>query len=112
MDKVYKVKTDLKLKNGEVIPVGSDLVLKEIHAPSRFEIAAGVTVWSEKLNRDIKLSWTGFAVKVLGKKVPSLNTLEKWSNDGIARSIGGAKVEPDGVDSNGFPSWFIVMGII
>lgn len=45
-------------------------------------------------------------------RAPSLKTLEKWTADGIAKSIGGKKVEPDGHDENGLPSWMIVMGII
>lgn len=45
-------------------------------------------------------------------KAPSIRTLEKWSNDGVAKSIGGKRVELDGHDENGLPSWMLVMGII
>lgn len=50
--------------------------------------------------------------RYFGMKTPSLKTLEKWSDEGIAKSVGGKKVEPDGWDSNGTPSWLLVFGII
>ncbi len=54
-----------------------------------------------------------FSVRVSSAfKAPSLKTLEKWSYDGVAKSIGGKRVEPDGYDENGLPSWMLVMGII
>ncbi len=43
---------------------------------------------------------------------PSIKTLEKWSNDGIARSVTGKKVEMDGYGPDGSPSWGLVLGII
>lgn len=45
-------------------------------------------------------------------RAPSIKTMEKWSEEGIAKSIGGKRVEPDGHDENGLPSWMLVMGII
>jgi hypothetical protein len=50
--------------------------------------------------------FTGF------KKCPSMNTLEKWSNDGIAKSVTGKKCEPDGYSNDFAPSWLLVMGVI
>ena len=46
------------------------------------------------------------------RKCPTLRTLERWSNDGIARSVLNQKVEPDGWDQFGSPSWLLVYGII
>jgi len=46
------------------------------------------------------------------KQPPTMKTLERWVNDGVASSITGQKVEPDGYDQYGFPSWLIVMGLI
>ena len=45
-------------------------------------------------------------------KAPSIKTMEKWSFDGVAKSVLGAKVEPDGVDSLGSPSWLLALGMI
>ena len=47
-----------------------------------------------------------------GFKPPTIKTMEKWSESGIARSVFGKKVEPDGYDSEGSPSWLLVMGLI
>ena len=45
-------------------------------------------------------------------KVPSMAALEKYSDDGIAKSMLGNKVEPDGYDDMGSPSWLLVVGVI
>jgi len=44
-------------------------------------------------------------------KTPSMNSLEKMS-DGIAKSVLGKRVEPDGYDQYGSPSWLLVIGLI
>jgi hypothetical protein len=46
------------------------------------------------------------------KAPPSLKTLEKWSDDGIAKATDGCRVEPDGTCSHGCKSWMLVMGMI
>ena len=45
-------------------------------------------------------------------KVPSMRSLEKYSYDGIAKSVLGKRVEPDGRDEHGSPSWLLVIGVI
>ena len=45
-------------------------------------------------------------------KAPTVQTLDKWNDDGIAKSVNGKKVEPDGHDDDGFPSWFLALGLI
>jgi hypothetical protein len=45
-------------------------------------------------------------------KEPSIKTMGNWSNDGVAKSMLGHRVEPDGYDSEGSPSWLLVAGII
>ena len=43
---------------------------------------------------------------------PSVNTMSKWIDDGIARSVTGKRVEPDGHGEDGSPSWLLVLGFI
>lgn len=43
-------------------------------------------------------------------KPPSIRTMEKWMDDGVARAVDGARVEPDGVSPDGAPSWISVIG--
>jgi len=45
-------------------------------------------------------------------KVPSLETMEEWMDQGIAKSITGKRVEPDGYGPDGSPSWLLVLGLI
>ncbi len=45
-------------------------------------------------------------------KEPSVRTLEKWSQDGVAKSVTGHRVEPDGYGPDGSPSWLLALGLI
>jgi hypothetical protein len=45
-------------------------------------------------------------------KCPSLNRLEKASMNGICPSVAGERVEPDGWDCHGSPSWLLALGMI
>jgi hypothetical protein len=45
-------------------------------------------------------------------KEPSIATMERWVNDGIARATDGCKVEPDGTCPHGCNSWLIELGVI
>ena len=46
------------------------------------------------------------------QKMPSLNRLEKMSNDGVCTTVTGKRVEPDGVAEDGSASWLLVAGVI
>ena len=45
-------------------------------------------------------------------KPPTIATLTKWSNDGVAKAVDGCRVEPDGTCQHGKPSWILAMGLI
>lgn len=45
-------------------------------------------------------------------KEPTIRTMMKWCDDGIARATDGCKVEPDGVCPHGCRSWLLVKGLI
>jgi hypothetical protein len=53
-----------------------------------------------------------YGVPVKKLKRPSMTTLSKWCNDGVAKATDGCKVEPDGVCVHGKKSWLLVMGLI
>lgn len=95
---------EIKLGSGAVIPAGTPCTL-EIHSAGIRATHAGGTA---------KLGWRNAKANFGAPftTVPTLRTLEKWSNDGIARSTMGAKVEPDGTDANGAPSWLLALGMI
>lgn len=67
----------------------------------------------------------GYVVRVGGKapdpskvvppkemKQPSFATLQRWSNDGVAKATDGCTVEPDGHCPHGKPSWVLKAGLI
>jgi hypothetical protein len=47
-----------------------------------------------------------------GKKIPTEKTLENWYSEGVCKSLAGKRVEPDGWDDVGTPSWLLVLGMI
>lgn len=46
------------------------------------------------------------------RSIPSAATLDKWSNDGVCRTVTGDMVEPDGEGPDGAPSWLVALGLI
>jgi len=103
----FKTKTikDLKSKKGTFISKGSD-ILATYDQNKR-------AVMIEESDKIIYIPASKAYNYLNGfKKEPSITTMEKWANDGIAKTIIGTKIEPDGYDNKGMPSWFIVVGII
>lgn len=45
-------------------------------------------------------------------KAPSIKTMERWMNDGVAKATDGCRVEPDGTCPHGARSWMMVLGVI
>jgi hypothetical protein len=100
---------EIKFKNGLVIPVGTNLTLTFTTGQTVANLtggaAGGVPVTMKLRCSSLPRYFTKF-------KVPSLKTMEKWSDDGVAKSMLGQRVEPDGYDDAGSPSWMLAMGII
>jgi len=46
------------------------------------------------------------------EKRPSIQTLSRWSDDGVAEATDGCRVEPDGTCEHGSKSWLLVLGLI
>ena len=46
------------------------------------------------------------------KKAPSVATMERWMDNGVAKATDGCKVAPDEYCRHGHPSWLIVVGVI
>jgi hypothetical protein len=46
------------------------------------------------------------------KAPPTVQTMYKWSDAGIARATDGCKCEPDGACVHGHKSWMLVLGVI
>lgn len=53
----------------------------------------------------------GHTVMKCGKP-PTVKTLYKWVEDGVAKATDGCRVEPDGECTHGHKSWLLVMNLI
>lgn len=93
-------------KSGKVIPKGTSLEMKFTPlAPA----AGYVEYEGHWMLTQLRLSHNSF--RGIGKP-PSMRQLEKMVNDGIAKSVTGKRVEPDGHGPDGSPSWLLVLGMI
>lgn len=43
---------------------------------------------------------------------PSLHTMMRWMDDGVAKAVDGCKVEPDGCCEHGSESWLLRLGLV
>jgi hypothetical protein len=98
---------EIKMKDGSVVPVGTML---EVRFPKEHR-GTGAFVTSSGLSREYGMH-TKALIIFLGLKVPTEKTLWNWTMEGYAKSLGGKKVEPDGWDSEGNPSWLLALGYI
>ncbi len=55
---------------------------------------------------------TGFGRHTPTTKQPSIATMERWCDSGVAKATDGCKVEPDGKCRHGHTSWIRVLGLI
>jgi hypothetical protein len=102
-----KAKIDLKWKDGSITPAGTSVHIDFCELrPGRIYVTVGDVVYKTGLVNKAHERFTGI------NKVPGPRTLEKYSNDGIAKTVTGEKTEPDGFGSDGSPSWLLVVGII
>jgi hypothetical protein len=92
---------DIKLKSGRILMAGEKLSIEFA------EGKAAATYGGENFGISIRV-----VIKSFNLKAPSIRTMEKWSEDGIARTIFGAKTEPDGYGPNGEPSWLLALNLI
>jgi hypothetical protein len=102
-------------------------LLRDLHTKAGVDFKAGEEATIREYSRQypwvVKLEGEGgkrisLLVESASKSIvgfptpPSLKTMERWSENGIARSIDGSNVEPDGFSYGGAPSWMLVVGMI
>jgi hypothetical protein len=46
------------------------------------------------------------------ESLPSMDTIAEWVVDSVCETVTGEIVEPDGVGSDGAPSWLLALGLI
>ncbi len=96
-----KSKTGTVIAKGEKVTVAFDVQSGAEKSASRF------SVQTDDGRRIVTADF-----KAVGFKAPGLATLERYSDAGVAKSVFGARVEPDGWDASGSPSWMLAIGII
>lgn len=99
-----KLIKNVTLKSGAVYDKGADA---EIHFDLKNPSRCTLLISGKEI-----ATRSSVALQLIGKKSPTVKTMEKWSFDGIAKSVGNSTVEPDGWDSKGNPSWLLVFGYI
>lgn len=92
-----KTQKEIKLKTGETLPKG---------LPVSFIMGEPSLVTVQGATREYRVRTTS------AFKSPSLASLERYMDDGICESVFGERIEPDGWDSHGSPSWFLALGMI
>ena len=84
------------LKDGRIVPKGTAIVEWKVNGMDGLcKTECGATVRCRNVF-----------------KAPTIATMERWMHDCVARSVSGARVEPDGYDEHGSPSWILVLGLI
>lgn len=99
-------KKELKWKDGSVTPINTRVHIdfsNKLHG--RIFVTIGDKVYKTRVDTASK-RFTGIT------NPPQIWTMEKWSNDGIAKTVTGMKTEPDGFGLDGSPSWLLVIGVI
>jgi hypothetical protein len=96
---------EIKLKDGTVFPVGTECEISFVGNGSPL-----ATIKTS--SRDFKVSCANLPKYFKGFKVPSMASLERYSDDGVCPSVLGKRVEPDGWDDEGSPSWLLALGLI
>lgn len=52
------------------------------------------------------------AARALGIEAPDIEQLEEWVHNDNCESVLGERIEPDGIDEHGSPSWLLVLGMV
>ena len=94
------------LKDGTIITSGTDCALTFNHErPSLVTILP--TGYRQFNTATAKLPRFFASIEA-----PSMEELEEANSDGVCPSVLGDRVEPDGWDSEGSPSWMLALGYI
>lgn len=95
---IHRTEKSFKLKTGEIVPAGM---------PVTFDSTQNQLCFVQGTRE------TPYKVRIIAAFTPpSLEELEEQSNDGVCDSVLGERVEPDGTDEFGSPSWLLVLGMI
>jgi hypothetical protein len=107
---------DMKMKNGDVLPGGTHGSLWFI--PGDYSMCNITFDWVGPSGRNYTQEPMKTRIDLAGgwlrgiAKPPSISALQRMSDNAIATTPTGKRVEPDGIAQDGSPSWLLVMGLI
>lgn len=103
-----KVIKGMTLKStGEHIPVGTKAEIKEFINDGVGMIVDIEGIGSKKFRvSSAYKNFSGFT------KLPSEKVMERWMEEGVAKTVTGKRTESDGYGSDGSPSWLLALGYI
>jgi hypothetical protein len=104
LQSTLRTKGGIELKQGTLVSLTFEC---DDNGHKRVDIIRAVSESGEAVNVPIR-HWE----MAFGIKRPSLKTLTKYTEEGISRSVFGKRVEPDGFDDEGSPSWLLAEGLI
>lgn len=108
-----KLKRDVKLKDGRTFPKDSAVDVKFLGDKDNGHAVCEITVQgTDDSNRTYKTAIANLPTTVSGFTKPSMSTMNKWINDGIAKTPTGKSTEPDGYGDDGSPSWLLALRLI
>ena len=108
------LKRDIKLKDGRTFPKGSNVDVKFFGDKDNGHKVCEITVLgsTDMSNMVYKTAIYNLPKSVSGFTLPSMTTMRKWLDDGVAKTPTGKKTEPDGYAEDGSPSWLLALGYI
>lgn len=102
------LKRDVRLKDGRTFPKGTPVEVKFFGDKDNGHKICEISVESDTW----KTAIYNLPTTVSGFTKPSPSTMEKWVEDGYAKTPTGKRVEPDGYAEDGSPSWLLALGYI
>ena len=114
------LKRDVKLKDGRTFPAGTAVTVNFLNeeASKRGQLCElvitdkDVVVHGAPAVHTWKTSISRLPDTVSGFTKPSVTTMTKWMNDGVAKTPTGKRTEPDGYGDDNSPSWLLALGLI
>ncbi len=107
--KSYPLLRPVKLKDGRQFPQGERFAVA-FEKPIDGELRSNATFMVATREMTGETFKTRHFLNFF--RAPSVATMEKWMDSGIARTVTGDKTEPDGYGPDGAPSWLLALGMI
>jgi len=109
---IRSLKREIKLKDGRVYAKGQSVAVNFFGDTEKGARVCEIKILgvTDMASTTFRTSIANLPLNVTGFAKPSMQTLEKWSNDGICKTPTGKKTEPDGYGEDGSPSWLLALG--